>query len=440
MYKNPSRFFDFVICLGLSFFLILGTVDGILTTKLSLEVILFLRRFSWVGMLGCSLLIFLVWIRSFQSGYDVALPLLLLLIWGGILTRFFSGNEYGLSDFRYIMVASIHGVCGAYLLRISPRWVLDLFIIRFLWLYGVVIFLLLIISGGFNFKYPPAFIFPEISAMHGVQVVYSQGASKLFGLLAILYALGLTKSNGNFQRLVFGFMLLGSVFLCLLGGARGESLFATVLVGAILLWRYRLRFLVLVIVFSLGLNFLVKDWSWLEDFVIFQRYSVLAVSQPAAIPDVNIDGKQDPKSELQHSEYGYRDTLLKQSYRLILDKPICLISGCGFGYFQKYYNYPIDMYPHNELVEFLITHGAVLTLLTIGLVGGGAWIFFKGDPKLSPLALIYMYLLLLALKGGTVFSNGLFIALSLFFTSQTYRFIMDWILRRHHYKIDGGNS
>lgn len=412
MKKILSKPFESIVCLGLCFFLLLSTIDGILTTSESLDYILFSRHISWAGLFGCVFALLLFARRSFDDAWECSVPLLVLLVWAGAVTYIYGRHFYETSDFVYVLIASAQGVMGACLLSMSRPSVLSNVLRRFFNVHGVVAFLLILISDGLSFEYPAKFNFAELSDMFGGQVLYSQGMSRLFGIVAIFFALELTWSAKGYQCLIYGFLLLGSVALCLLGGARGESFFAIFLVICICFWRYRIRFLIFLATAALGLHLAVTDWTWLNDFAVFQRYSVLGREVDAA------SGLGDG--------YGYREVLLRQSWGLLVDNPDCLIWGCGLGYFQKYYNYSFGMYPHNEVVELVITHGIFLTLFVVMCVSIGFWSFVKNEPRPAPLALLYIYSLLLALKGGTVFSSGLFIALSVYFIVRAWRLMSHW--------------
>jgi hypothetical protein len=434
MKKILSVSFDSIACLGLCFFLILSTIDGVLTTNVSLGYILFLRHISWIGLFTC-VSVLILWRRSFKGVWEVSVPLSVLLLWASGLTYFYSFDSYELSDFAYVLVACIQGVLGAYLLSICSPSALGGVPLYFFNGYGVFTFLLILTSGGLSFEYPASFNFGVLSEIFGVRTLYSQGMSRLFGFAAIFYALGLASSTKNHQRLMHGALLLGSIFLCLLGGARGESFFAIILVICICLWRYRLPFLFWSTVVVLGLHLAVTDWSWLSDFVVFQRYSVLGGGADVLLGS---GGGADVLlgSEGGSSRYGYREVLLRQSYRLFSDNPECLFLGCGLGYFQKYYNYSLAMHPHNELVEFAITHGVFLAVFVSAFVVLGLREFVRHQRQSAPLAFLYIYSLLLALKGGTIFSNGLFLALSLYYFLLAERLMIHW-LRGHGSAVGG---
>lgn len=441
MNKILSRPVEAIICLGLCFFLLLSSIDGILTTSVSLDYILFLRYISWAGLFGCVFVLILFASRSFGDIWECSAPLLVLLAWAGVVTYIYSRHFYELSDFFYVLIVSLQGIMGAYLLSMSQSSMLGNFLRRFFNVYGVGAFLLILISDGLSFGYPAKFNFAELSAMFGGQVLYSQGMSRLFGFVAIIFALGLASSAKGYQYLIYSFLLLGSMVLCLLGGARGESFFAFFLVICICLWRYRIRFLILLAIVVLSLHLTVRDWTWLNDFVVFQRYSALGVEANAISA---LGGGANATSALGGeivggSRYGYREILLRQSYELLIYNPDCLVWGCGLGYFQKYYNYSLGMYPHNEAVELVITHGIFLTLFVVMCVSIGFWSFVKNEPRPAPLALLYSYSLLLALKGGTVFSSGLFISLSLYFTVRAWRLMAHWWRWRSGPAVAGGH-
>src|SRR5690606_22950653 len=101
----------------------------------------------------------------------------------------------------------------------------------------------------------------------------------------------------------------------------------------------------------------------------------------------------------------YRDVLLGQAFYLLANEPQCLLIGCGIGYFQDYWNYPLGMYPHNLFLESIISFGAVLTLLALSLAFLGFREIYKREGKGSSFIAISVYFLLIGLKSGGLFSS-----------------------------------
>ena len=100
--------------------------------------------------------------------------------------------------------------------------------------------------------------------------------------------------------------------------------------------------------------------------------------------------------------FGYRDVLLIQSFELLSNRLDCLLIGCGFNYFQIYYDYGFGLYPHNTFAELIITFGILigLPLILIVLLGcirgyftklGNTFIFY-----------VLFYFLGISLKSGNL--------------------------------------
>lgn len=126
------------------------------------------------------------------------------------------------------------------------------------------------------------------------------------------------------------------LFLSLIGGGRGDFVFA--LLTSMLVLGKLYAAAVVSIVTLMGMVYA----SAVEE--LLSTYSILAERFFAL-----------------SNSLGMRDTLIADSLNLLLDNPVCMAVGCGIGFFQSYYDYPASLYPHNVLLETLISFGLIPT-------------------------------------------------------------------------------
>ncbi len=292
-----------------------------------------------------------------------------------------------------LLVNVIITVCGILLLGYKNSNICSIRFAKWFIVYISVGILLTVFIGGLEFTPVPQFNFEYEAGVNSMETLYSQEMSRFFGFGAM--AAAFVAINGSGRRVKYFYFSLVLVFLLfsLLGGARGDSIFALVLVMAYLVISTSIRGLLWLgsILFMLYVG--VGDWSGIENFQIFQRFSGL------------------------EGNFGQRDVLLGQAFQLLLNKPACMIFGCGFGYFQSYFGYPFGMYPHNVLVEFFIVFGIPITLAFIFIVSGGVWKYYRSSREADLLVLFFIYSMLIGLKSGTVFGDWFFTAGCIYFAS-----------------------
>ncbi|WP_139167382.1 hypothetical protein [Kordiimonas lacus] len=256
---------------------------------------------------------------------------------------------------------------------------------RAAWMYiyfALLILIFTISQGGLVIAGVPRFVF-DLTTSEGVAINYSQGISKFYGLAAVFSATLLSRST---QRSTIRFtciaLLMLFLFLSFIGGGRGDFGFAFVV--SLLALRFIYAAMFLGVVFAIGSFYsnMVGDFIS-SNFVLFDRYLALSYS------------------------LGMRDTLLLDSFRLLKDEPYCLIFGCGFGFFQNYFNYAEDLYPHNVLIETIISFGLCTT-------GALAFLAAKGIKRVQRLHgssphffFMAIFVFSLSLKSGTIATSFL---------------------------------
>lgn len=108
--------------------------------------------------------------------------------------------------------------------------------------------------------------------------------------------------------------------------------------------------------------------------------------------------------------YGERDYLLENAVTMLHDKPGLILFGGGMNYFQRYWNLPAGLYPHNIATESLITGGIMLLISVVALfmwpiVKLAILAFRRRLNRNEAFALAIMtFVILLALKSGSLLS------------------------------------
>lgn len=237
-------------------------------------------------------------------------------------------------------------------------------------------------QGGLLISGFPQFVF-ELETSEGSSISYSQGISKFFGLAAVFSAALISNSV---SKLHLRYFCMGSLvvflILSLIGGGRGDFVLA-LLTSIVVLG----KFYAAVFVSTLTLMGMVYA-SAIEE--LLSAYSILAERFFA----------------LSYS-LGMRDTLIADSLNLLLDNPVCMAFGCGIGFFQSYYDYPASLYPHNVLLETLISFGLIPTfaLAFIALSGRSRMREFHG--KSPNFVAMIVFFLLISFKSGSLLTSFL---------------------------------
>lgn len=292
-----------------------------------------------------------------------------------------------------LLVNAIITVCGILLLGYQDSNICSIRFAKWFFVYVSAGTLLMVLIGGLEFTPVPHFNFDYEAGVNSMETLYSQEMSKFFGFGAMAAAFLAINDRGRWMKYLYFSFVLVFLLLSLLGGARGDSIFALVLVISYLVISNSIRGLLwlgsILLIFYIGIG----DWSGIDNFQIFQRMS-------------GLDG-----------DFGQRDVLLAQSFELLLKEPVCMVFGCGLGYFQSYFGYPFGMYPHNVLVESFIVFGVPISLAFIFIVSCGVWRYYRDSRGADLLVLFFIYSMLIRLKSGAVFGDWFFTAGCIYFSS-----------------------
>lgn len=360
-----------VRALGVFLTLMLVTIAWATTTSGSYVALVMARTYLVVPLLICCAAVLAIKRPAIEFLYGIAICIFLAVT--SLLMSVLSGMDVASS---WVIAESLRSVLvnGVFLLvfasvrnEIVPETSMRLFVLS-----AIAVFIFTISAGGFVPEYPPKFVFSYISGDDGLAANYSQGVSKFFGLAAITSFLLIKHERGKMKMA----MILAVVIflgLSLLGGGRGD--FLSVLFVLTIVSRLRWFYMPLLV----GAAWFLLNINWLAlsaDFGFVDRYFSLSQS------------------------LGYRDVLVSQVFQIFSQKPKCLLLGCGIGYFQIFYNYPQGMYPHNLVLEFIVSFGAPLALFIAVLTLVGVREVWRIEGRSSAFLVITAYFFVIGLKSG----------------------------------------
>lgn len=252
----------------------------------------------------------------------------------------------------------------------------------------VLIFLLLtVLLGGLVLDMPPRFQFELLSARHGSEVLYGQGVTKFFGIGAIIAVYLLDSTERPMGKLAMAGLALTFLGLSFLGGARGDSL--GIVITLILIYLRRSPFMILIsfIILATLVYYLIDYFA--------QNYGVVLFARVMNLLDGNI---------------GIRSWLYSVSLDMIYDDLHCTLIGCGFNYFQHSLALEENMYPHNFILESIITWGAPISIFYLSFALIGLYGAYKSRDGFDMFIMISIYFMVIYLKSGSILSGWLFAA------------------------------
>lgn len=235
----------------------------------------------------------------------------------------------------------------------------------------------------------PVILYSAIPDADKSATTYSQGVSKIFLVAVIAIVFKVTHEKSSPPNKVG--MIVAAVFLFVLslaGGARGEVIAAIVTLTVIFAqsWKALLLSTLLLILLFIFVSFELENLIFLEQLPSIWR---LVYAYESA-------------------SWGERDTLLLESLALLLDKPRCVFFGCGLGYFQEYYGYEYGRYPHNWVVEFLISYGILVLIPVLGLAASFVVKNYKNfSINERFLVILSCYFFIISLKSGSLLGDAL---------------------------------
>lgn len=375
---------------GVLCFLILVTIGLGTTTLDSFEFFRSVRLLALSISIGCALLL------VFLDGVDSSQTFALLFFLGAAMWGLGLSIASGAVDIGYQNTLVDTGVVllGIVLLiRRDGIFINTNVVIRYV-AYAFLMVAATTFFGGLSFDFPPQFSFEYGSDQMSSRVAYGQSVSFFYGLASLAAAnLWVSAKSATYRAAWFSLSILLSS-LCLLGGGRGEATFSVLLLAVIYLSHAtRATLAVAIAVLFLGAYF-VEDWSLLEEFAFVTRMF-----------------------DLQGGDYGMRDELFYEAVVLLRENLGCLLIGCGPGFFQKFYGYEFGLYPHNILLESVITFGLFVTLAALIALVRGAYLHWRTGRNFDVFLLFFVYHFLISMKSGYLFGSWFVIIGGLYFIS-----------------------
>ena len=389
---KANKIVENIIFAGTFSFLILISIDGLTTNYASRLFTVSIRYASIIVLILASILLHLKEQprRGWKNHFSALILYLLLVAWGVALALANGVTEIGWNE---LFLSSLVVIFGAMLFVKKGKTIIPPKMAEYYVLYTFIGLFVTLWVDGFELSFPPRFVFDYLSDRENADILYSQGASKYFGVGAIA-AIFITL-NSKTKIKGYGAFVFAAIFISLsiLGGARGDSVLAALVIIFFLLIRKAFHIFFWLLALSLVLYLSVNDWAWMDGILTFQRLSFAR------------DG-----------DFGQRDVLLTQVVELLANQSRCLFFGCGFGYFQNVYGYDYGLYPHNILAEMLIIFGLPLTGFLIFTIGAGLRAYWQ-KTGLDLFILLFFYNFLISLKSGSFFGGWFLTASCIYFLS-----------------------
>lgn len=379
---------------GLVAFLILVSISGAITTFAAQSLIVYLRLFAGFVLLGSVLSVFFMYGVNKAQIYALYV-FALLLSYGAILSVFMGAGSTGFVNIERDFLVGILGV-----MVLGGHFSDDdnsILLARVYCFYAVFVLLFTVWLGGLTLDFPPTFRFEYIASSIGAaeEQTYSLGISNFFGLAAVAAAFLASREVRKGLSFLGVCMVVLFLLLSMLGGGRGESLAAFGVVFLLVTRKIWLAAALMSLI--VGFSYIGMDVlkSLESDFLFIKRFLVLF-----------------------EGSLSSRDLLLRQGYDLLRDNPQCLLIGCGFGYFQKYYQYGFEYYPHNVFVESIISYGLPLVLCGLLSSLAGLVLHIRKVGSLDLLSVFFVYALIVSLKSGYLLGSWMVLVFFCYFTGS----------------------
>lgn len=364
-------------------FLIAATVSTITTTESSrlfieparviagtIAVLTLITTHIWIGLkFKFSVITF-----SFFSYFFIV---------GFVNSVFYGGIEYLNPN---IILNIIMICCGFAIFQNHFRHPITDYILFAVLAYFIFALLLTVLFNGLEMSYPPHFVFSFADR------TYSQGITGFFGIAAITCVYLVFSIQQKFVTPALAVLSIAFIALAFLGGARGDFL-ATFLVILLIIFKYNKGLFLLLLGGIILLLFTKSINDYQGQFILLDRISIFA--------DKGLGARQD---------------LYLKSLSLLIEEPQCLFFGCGFNFFQKYYNLDPGLYPHNYFLELVIVFGIPFSFIFIvAIIRGYIVTMRKGGILNGWLGFFYIFHAIITSKSGSLDTSWIFTSMSFLF-------------------------
>lgn len=354
-------------------FLVITTIGFAQVNSATLLLFPIVRQ---LAIIFCAIAVIFITFKNKKNIETIICIFMLITLYSvSILTsRQIFWDEFGIQG---ILISFVLVLVGAVLLTLKEVRYQSKFIATFFIIYSTISLIYITITGGFSLFPSPKFYY-DMETENGALLLYNHGTTKFFGISAIFLLFIILEKKISVSRIFSVTFFCFMFFLSFLGGGRGDFL-ALIFVCFVMVCFSGIKnaaYYIATISFIFVLIIYMFPYL-LEDTTAFIRYDAL----------------------LQNDIYGKRDILFFDAINLIKNEPICLISGCGLGFFQEYYNYPYALYPHNIFIEAFIAWGSILFLPIVFLFIVG---LSEARNSLGVFLWIGFYFIGIGLKSGDV--------------------------------------
>lgn len=373
--------------IGMMSYIVLITV-GLLTTTSASRLLIEPTRFA-----AAIMVVLIVALRMLKNRIEIE------QVWGGgmltitmiigfglaVLTESLTNDAYRIAiDWMVLLL-------GLLLFDMTSANVIGMNLARMILVYGVLGLGVTLIIGGIDFTPLPNFNYEYIADLENTENTYSLGMSNYMAMIAIVSVYLSVGTLNKFHKILY--IVLGLMFLMLsfLAGGRGDSIAGLVVIGFFVIYKYGVRVFGLSALFSAMIFLGVNSTDEFNDLLIVQRFSV--------VEDVT----------------SGRDILINQAIDLLTEDSMCSLVGCGFSYFQKYYSYDYGKYPHNVVLEALITFGVPMVLTFLFFVMRGLTKYIKSVGGVDLFILLFLYSFIVALKSNAMTANWFLVVAAFMF-------------------------
>ncbi len=297
------------------------------------------------------------------------------LLYGGSLAVIKGGMPHVLDNFLRDTLITIVGI---FIFSTGENEIINTKVAEKFLIYILISLIYTVYIGGFIADYPYRFIFEFTTDLSGNKVSYSQGISKLYGLGAIAAIFLAFNINNTISKFIYFSIGLFLIVISLFGGGRGDILATLIVCFVYFAFKIpkKLFFMIFILAFLL---YNISFWIVPSDFAVFDRFI-----------------------SLRDGDFGKRDALFLDAFWLFFSDPQCFFVGCGFGYFQTYYQLPTGLYPHNIFIEAIIVWGAPLTFGLGVLTVLGLKKFIGQSVSTDAFLIFVLFFLLIDSKSGTI--------------------------------------
>lgn len=240
---------------------------------------------------------------------------------------------------------------------------------------GFVFFIPVFINRNFIFSYELKNNFTlGVLTYDSYQII-----SQIIGMMIICtLSYEIERRKFDVRALFSSALILAGLFTMTLSPARGESIALVLAMSTYFITGG--RWLILIIATIVLINF----GGLLSDSVLFERLSGVT-----------------------EGDFGARDQLFSLAFDQIFSNAYTFLLGGGFNYFQHYNFLPLELYPHNFLLEGFISGGLPLFIVLVVVFILPIPIALRqtsSKPEARFLLCFMIYLVLIYSKSGTLSS------------------------------------